>query len=197
MRRRLFTVCSALSLVLFVTTAFLWLAYAVEQKLYIRLHGGSVRLGPYVEITVGHEVAGRPHAVYGLKIEHPWPRVTGPAYLTSEYMAWERQFRRRDRQLEVLGVRYWRWAIIRIYPRDRTEFRGYQYGVQLPYWLVGAVTAVLPAWWFARWQWRRRRSTRALCPACGYDLRATRNRCPECGSAVADRLQRTSTAPRL
>ena len=30
----------------------------------------------------------------------------------------------------------------------------------------------------------RRRATRGLCPACGYDLRATPGRCPECGGGA-------------
>jgi hypothetical protein len=48
--------------------------------------------------------------------------------------------------------------------------------------LVVAVTAVLPAGWLIRVLRVRRRTSRGLCPACGYDLRATPGRCPECGS---------------
>jgi hypothetical protein len=62
--------------------------------------------------------------------------------------------------------------------------------VTLPYRLIAAVTALLPALWlalFARGTWTARRVTRrkrgGLCTHCGYDLRGTPGaaRCPECG----------------
>ena len=54
----------------------------------------------------------------------------------------------------------------------------------VPYWLVVALTGVLPAKAAATAVTSRRRRRRALagqCVACGYDLRATPGRCPECG----------------
>jgi hypothetical protein len=54
--------------------------------------------------------------------------------------------------------------------------------VWVPYWLVVAITGLLPAWrTFARHR-RSRRSRLNLCASCGYDLRATPDRCPECGA---------------
>lgn len=60
--------------------------------------------------------------------------------------------------------------------------------VRFPHWLLIAVSAALPvacggraALAFVR---KRKRRTRGLCLACGYDLRASDGRCPECGLAV-------------
>ena len=59
----------------------------------------------------------------------------------------------------------------------------------LPLWLPALASAVLPSAWLASW-WRQRRRTRRAdgamsCAACGYDLRASPGRCPECGATAA------------
>jgi hypothetical protein len=65
-----------------------------------------------------------------------------------------------------------------------------QWAVVLPCWFLAAATALLPArWTYLRRVRRRRRIAAGLCPSCGYDLRATPaaggallGRCPECGT---------------
>jgi hypothetical protein len=59
----------------------------------------------------------------------------------------------------------------------------------VPCWAVVALSLVLPStWWAVRARRRRReRGDTGLCPACGYDLRATPGRCPECGRQIQPR----------
>jgi hypothetical protein len=49
-----------------------------------------------------------------------------------------------------------------------------------PYWSMALAWSILPTVWLFRW--RRRAGQTGECIACGYDLRATPNRCPECGT---------------
>jgi hypothetical protein len=58
------------------------------------------------------------------------------------------------------------------------------WNLRLPYWLLTAVTLVLPPLsMHRRWKTRHRQRGNECC-VCGYDLRATPNRCPECGTAA-------------
>jgi hypothetical protein len=61
--------------------------------------------------------------------------------------------------------------------------------VRVQYRFLVAAFALLPGAWAVRRglsviqdRVRRRRTSRRLCPACGYDLRATPDCCPECGT---------------
>ena len=65
------------------------------------------------------------------------------------------------------------------------------------YWLVTLVTGVLPVVWLGHLAWRYLRARRyvfGLCRKCGYDLRASTERCPECGTPVPADLVRKPVA---
>ena len=70
-------------------------------------------------------------------------------------------------------------------------------GVGFPFWWLLLVGAVPLAMWGIITRRRRRQGRRALlglCLTCGYDLRASSERCPECGTPVpADLVRRPMT----
>jgi hypothetical protein len=55
--------------------------------------------------------------------------------------------------------------------------------VVMPIWVLALVLAMPAICGFGLRARRRRRIRKGLCPSCGYDLRATPGRCPECGAA--------------
>lgn len=62
-----------------------------------------------------------------------------------------------------------------------------QDAVVIPYWLLGALTAIplaLRCLTLARSALQRRHAPRNACPNCGYDLRSSAGRCPECGAVI-------------
>jgi hypothetical protein len=73
--------------------------------------------------------------------------------------------------------------------------------LEVPYWTLALVTAVLPVAFVTLrvTRWLTRYRGRARCPLCGYDLRASPDRCPECGTAVepaaVDQPAATKPAP--
>jgi hypothetical protein len=60
----------------------------------------------------------------------------------------------------------------------------YGWVVQVPFWFLVLICAILPVVWIVRRKtWlRQQRMAKGFCPTCGYDLRATPDRCPECGA---------------
>ena len=191
MLRRLFTLLSAVSLVLCVATCVLWVrSYRVWDEVRVRgerqvdllARRGAVLLnvmskfsgqaGNYNHRTVGPgdrlwlgDRDGRVVERFRFPIRDdpsgPPPPPRRVTYGRTDVTRGEGLFR---------SVRTVAWH------------------VSVPMWLPAAGLAVLPALWLARLgrHRRRQRRMRGLCPTCGYDLRATPGRCPECGKVPED-----------
>jgi hypothetical protein len=77
--------------------------------------------------------------------------------------------------------------------RKQTPHYAYEKGsVTVPFGALAGASAAMPLLWL--WTFRRRAARRqsGCCTRCGYDLRASPERCPECGAAspAAKRPQR-------
>jgi hypothetical protein len=162
MKRRLFNLAAALSLVLCLATAALWV-----RSYYVSDQFGYTNGGPWIGMT--SERAGISLA-YKHYHNHTLPNK-GLEYRASP--------RPSPRQISTfLGFFYWNgsgtgitfWELI------------------VPLWFIAVLVATFATLWLWNYDCRRRwvlRWRAGLCPTCGYDLRATPDRCPECGIAAA------------
>ena len=109
--------------------------------------------------------------VWGVQITAEWPDVRG---------VWERK-----------GCHFLGFQISKAFASHRNGKTavcvGDQWLIEIPLWMILAVSGGLPAFQLIgtikKRMTQRRRTD--LCRICGYDLRATPDRCPECGTAVA------------
>jgi hypothetical protein len=164
MLRRLFTIASAVSLVLCVATCVLWVrSYSRYEGVaaYPSARGDGYMLCAYRGRLYASVV---PEAGAG----DLWFAATSDPYEPGQSFAF-------DRGRDALGLR---WRLWPDHPLS-VRFAG------VPFWAVALAAAAPPGRRLAaRWRGRgeRRRARAGRCPACGYDLRATPDRCPECGA---------------
>lgn len=191
--RWVFTILGALSLLLFATTATMWVrSYWTYENLtgdltgHDRMGTGEYSIGShYGMISVLFQHLAEPFPFKhsrGITYEHSAPR--GDATQSGRFagfngirgadsMIWVDSSGRR---LSEGGDRHEKVS------RLGTTLDGYIVEFWFPYWSLTTLFTALPAI-TAFHRLRRRHRTRAgHCPACGYDLRATRGRCPECGA---------------
>src|SRR5688572_2003349 len=169
MKRRLTTLLAALSFLLFVVFATMWV------RSYLRLD---------VLIHV------RPHDVTTVSMLHG--RIVSQIGWTAE------EAKQRSSARNSVGWRFETWGSVsgsttidmsrgwQLLGFDAFNMgKGKTYGefvVIVPYWFLCLVTVILPARVaYIRLRTHRRRML-GLCVGCGYDLRQSTERCPECGA---------------
>jgi hypothetical protein len=163
-KRRLFTILSALSLLLFVAVVGLWVrSYILTDRVQWQGHRHRVT---DIEVESGR-------GWIGMRWRGSLVLAQGAAPEVLEKFEAQRKAKPR-----VYAFHRTRWPE---YP-----FHGSSPGrVMAPYWAV-LILAMMPmAPWIWQWRQRRRRVIVGFCRSCGYDLRATPGRCPECGTAAA------------
>ncbi|HEV2292425.1 MAG TPA: hypothetical protein VGR35_01135 [Tepidisphaeraceae bacterium] len=180
MRRKLFTIMAALSLLLCIAFCLLWVCRDWTGWRWKRGAIPAPNLtGTHWELVVGRSlvidrqdflvvVPSRDGTYVRLHSAYSDADTFPGVHLTRQ----ESVFRRRlpgepPYQMNVPARPYHR------------SFR-----LDASYLSIAALCSILPLLWlWRRRSWLRRERIRGgLCPACGYDMRATPSRCPECGA---------------
>lgn len=199
--RTLFTILSAVSLLLCVGTCVLWVrsywctemigtwnqvivnGTVVEACRGVVSSQGAVGVAAYQSEQGATECAKMQGAVPVAFSRRGWI-ANAPAYPVEL----------RD-DASLLGFFYARQTIGSPPEYKLEENRHF---VRIPYWFIVLLFAVAPAlrpYDRLRQQLRRRREImRGPCTTCGYDLRASPERCPECGAAIDGKTKQLQIA---
>ena len=164
--RHLFTIMSAMSLLLCVAFIFMWLrSYRHEDRIghwWTDDHSKNVRI-----------LGSRDGLVYLRSETDTFPAgmfspvaPIGPVYLSDLQVASPSQ----------------RWFEGFEFYHETRSIEG-RIRAHVPYWFLAILTLPLPALRGLSYRRYRRRCRNNLCHTCGYDLRASPERCPECGTA--------------
>lgn len=163
MRRLIFTVWSAFSLLVLLVAAAMWV------RSYYWWDSAAWPTGTSNALSVSSQFGGInilesyyvPHSRYfGFRPERP-TKLGMSSFRCDPY----RSYWRLDTANAILGFYY--DYLPTLYRR-----------LLIPYWAITLVFAVCPIAWVLTC---RRRHKVGCCIQCGYDLRATRDQCPECG----------------
>lgn len=178
MRRRLFTLASAASLLVRVALIALWV------RSYQHFDGFIVGSS-----SADYSLQSRRGGAFILRVEapdyfgiHGWQSTT-PAIAADinrvdwgELQGWSPLFSQEE---PPNG---------RAFVARKSSTRGYSvipaWLIAAPYWPFAAVLAATPLGHLVRSLRRQRRRRLGLCLYCGYDVRTTSDRCPECGTAA-------------
>jgi len=154
--RLIFTLASAVSLLVCVAAAVLWVRsyWVVDRYGFSPLHSVATDRGSLVFCRIDPDL--------NLMVERGYHRDPAP----NPTSGWNpRQAARRT------------WNLFVAHGED---FPGFKM-VVIELWPPVLLTGMVFTLWLRREVALRRRAFAGRCSRCGYDLRATPNRCPECG----------------
>lgn len=182
LRRTLFNALTALSLLICIATAALWVRGTKfgETFLVKKVSVGPPQTLRFVQVW---SAAGGVRLMVGRVRSPQLFRAGEPMWEHSIYDAGTRPYP--INRFEEGSARTWRWFEVYWRRAERETYGEAYYSATMPCVLIVCLAMVLPANWVLRARRAmRRRSWRreGRCENCGYDLRATPDRCPECGN---------------
>jgi hypothetical protein len=168
MRRRVFNLLAAVSLLAGIAVAGVWVrSYWASD--YVNMPYGEVRLD-------FHSETGTVEFYFSHLIKN---------HLSFPYYPKERWIVSRPLSFEADAVAF-RLEHVEYSAVDRVKAGLTDaWIVRAPHWSLLMTTLPLPVAWLLNRRRRLQREREGHCPQCGYDLRATPGRCPECGTVPA------------
>jgi predicted Zn-ribbon and HTH transcriptional regulator len=188
-RRRLFTLSSAVSLLLCAAVCVMWV------RSYFRYDTAALGTGTNrpLDRRDYHVLLARGRIAFLVKTF----QIRSIPLAGIAEQGWSFESFPLGEDVDLAKSLYWR-----LDPPNMTFIFGFGYGyvsrawnngaitkevaVMVPHAAVVLVTAMLPVAWVLHHRRERGRNRTGRCPSCGYDLRATPDRCPECGRGAGE-----------
>jgi hypothetical protein len=167
-KRRLFNVLAAVSLVLFWATLGMWVrGYPVGNTFYCNVWHWSADVGFAWHLT------GAAFTSYH-DIRSPFSLGRSKTTLSGT-------------NIQFAADKHWGFLLQKMPLHAALASQMDVYAVAAPDWFLAAIFSIAPAIWLVLRRRARSLDRTGFCAGCGYDLRGTPDRCPECGMVPMQR----------